>query len=74
MMDENVEIHPATNPETVEEDKLKAEHAPSGIDVQKGESAPYPQDAFGDEEGAEIKYKVLKWWYGILTLSFATGS
>lgn len=22
-----------------------------------------PQDAFGDEEFAEVKYKVLKWWY-----------
>lgn len=21
------------------------------------------QDAFGNEENAEIKYKVLKWWY-----------
>jgi hypothetical protein len=21
------------------------------------------QDAFGDEEFAEVKYKVLKWWY-----------
>lgn len=73
MMDENVGIHPASNPETGEEYKLKAEHTPSGIDVQKAESAPYPQDVFGDEEGAEIKYKVLKWWYEILTLSFATG-
>ncbi|KAI9374411.1 transmembrane amino acid transporter protein-domain-containing protein [Aspergillus egyptiacus] len=23
---------------------------------------PYAQDAFGDEENAEVKYKVLKWW------------
>lgn len=23
----------------------------------------YQQDAFGDEEFAEVKYKVLKWWY-----------
>lgn len=23
------------------------------------------QDAFGDEEFAEVKYKVLKWWYVI---------
>lgn len=21
------------------------------------------QDAFGDEEHAQVKYKVLKWWY-----------
>ncbi|XHG03094.1 hypothetical protein AWENTII_006416 [Aspergillus wentii] len=25
---------------------------------------PPPQDAFGDEEFAEVKYKVLKWWQG----------
>lgn len=24
---------------------------------------PTAQDAFGNEEGAEIKYKVLSWWY-----------
>lgn len=22
-----------------------------------------PEDVFGDEENAEIKYKVLSWWY-----------
>lgn len=30
-------------------------------DEKKGE--PERQDAFGDEEFAEVKYKVLKWWY-----------
>lgn len=30
---------------------------------QKLEKAdPGPQDAFGNEEFAEVKYKVLKWW------------
>lgn len=29
-------------------------------DEKKGE--PERQDAFGDEEFAEVKYKVLKWW------------
>lgn len=24
-----------------------------------------PQDVFGDEENAEVKYKVLNWWYVI---------
>jgi hypothetical protein len=41
------------------------EHPPyplTGIeDEKKGEAER--QDAFGDEEFAEVKYKVLKWWY-----------
>lgn len=33
-------------------------------DLQKPDFVPqYRQDAFGDEENAEVKYKVLKWWY-----------
>ncbi|KAL2854227.1 transmembrane amino acid transporter protein-domain-containing protein [Aspergillus pseudoustus] len=31
-------------------------------DEKKNDSPPYAQDAFGDEEFAEVKYKVLKWW------------
>lgn len=31
------------------------------LDV-KALTPPYKQDAFGDEEFAEVKYKVLKWW------------
>lgn len=31
---------------------------------EKKVDPPEPQDAFGDEENAEVKYKVLKWWYG----------
>ncbi|KAJ5306761.1 hypothetical protein PENANT_c003G04165 [Penicillium antarcticum] len=32
-------------------------------DLQKPDFVPqYRQDAFGDEENAEVKYKVLKWW------------
>ena len=23
----------------------------------------YKQDAFGNEEFAEVKYKIMKWWY-----------
>ncbi|PLB55240.1 hypothetical protein P170DRAFT_399243 [Aspergillus steynii IBT 23096] len=30
--------------------------------VQKAEVLPYLEDAFGNEEHAEVKYKVLKWW------------
>jgi hypothetical protein len=32
------------------------------IDEKKVDVPPYMQDAFGDEEFAEVKYKVLKWW------------
>lgn len=37
------------------------------VDLERDEKAnitpAYQQDAFGDEEFAEVKYKVLKWWY-----------
>ena len=32
-------------------------------DEKQGIIPPYNQDAFGNEEFAEVKYKVLKWWY-----------
>jgi hypothetical protein len=36
---------------------------PMGMDQKKEEPmSPVRQDAFGDEEFAEVKYKVLKWW------------
>ncbi|XHG02505.1 hypothetical protein AWENTII_005855 [Aspergillus wentii] len=35
---------------------------PASLDEKKDPIPPYQQDAFGDEEFAEIKYKVLKWW------------
>ncbi|KAL4883746.1 transmembrane amino acid transporter protein-domain-containing protein [Aspergillus karnatakaensis] len=38
-----------------------ADEASFGNDEKK-ETPPYAQDAFGDEEFAEVKYKVLKWW------------
>ncbi|KAL3479013.1 transmembrane amino acid transporter protein-domain-containing protein [Aspergillus californicus] len=31
-------------------------------DEKKDLTPPYAQDAFGDEEFAEVKYKTLKWW------------
>jgi hypothetical protein len=35
-------------------------------DPEKLDVVPqFRQDAFGDEEFAEVKYKVLKWWYVI---------
>jgi hypothetical protein len=42
-------------------------------DLQKPDHVPqYRQDAFGDEENAEVKYKVLKWWYVCLASVFDT--
>ncbi|OJJ65759.1 hypothetical protein ASPBRDRAFT_669490 [Aspergillus brasiliensis CBS 101740] len=42
---------------------------PVGADEKKGEMmSPPRQDAFGDEEFAEVKYKVLKWWQGGLLM------
>jgi hypothetical protein len=31
-------------------------------DFEKQDSKPEYQDAFGDEEYAEVKYKTLSWW------------
>lgn len=35
-------------------------------EVEKHDPTPPRQDAFGDEEHAEVKYKVLTWWYVVL--------
>ncbi|KAJ5673776.1 hypothetical protein N7462_009215 [Penicillium macrosclerotiorum] len=35
---------------------------------EKPDLVPERQDAFGDEEHAEVKYKVLKWWQGGLLM------
>lgn len=32
-------------------------------ETEKPDSTETRQDAFGDEANAQIKYKVLKWWY-----------
>lgn len=34
-------------------------------DEKSNITPPYKQDAFGDEEFAEVKYKVLKRWYAL---------
>lgn len=39
-------------------------------EAQKGQVDRYPQDAFGDEEHAEVRYKVLTWWYAVITESY----
>ncbi|KAJ5559769.1 Amino acid transporter transmembrane [Penicillium frequentans] len=38
------------------------------LELEKPDPAPLRQDAFGDEEHAEVKYKVLKWWQGGLLM------
>jgi len=46
---------------TLQHDRTDSE---SGYNEKKMEQdmAPQYQDAFGDEEGAEVKYKTMKWW------------
>ena len=47
----------------------KSLDANEAIDSEKSLEIPQNrQDAFGDEEFAEVKYKVLKWWYVSITL------
>ncbi|KAI9923735.1 hypothetical protein MW887_008362 [Aspergillus wentii] len=61
MRTQNVDITPPTvedqrNPAIIDQSYLD-------MDTKKNEVAPDPhQDAFVNEEFAEIKYKVLKWW------------
>ncbi|KAK1143182.1 hypothetical protein N8T08_006880 [Aspergillus melleus] len=50
------------DPEDVQQKGLPADQASIGMDEKKLDTPPYMQDAFGDEEFAEVKYKVLKWW------------
>jgi hypothetical protein len=38
-------------------------------EVEKPDLTPPRQDAFGDEEHAEVKYKVLTWWYVVFLVS-----
>ena len=55
--------------ETGDENESKKNTGPdeiSAIDDKKDDQIPaYQQDAFGNEEFAEVKYKVLKWWYAL---------
>lgn len=50
----------------IEPTATESEHALPDTEVgeiEKPDLTPQRQDAFGDEEFAEVKYKVLKWWY-----------
>ncbi|KAE8308585.1 Transmembrane amino acid transporter protein [Aspergillus parasiticus SU-1] len=60
-----VSLSPAANRvEQVEqqEKRMPTDQESFNIDEKKEDITPYMQDAFGDEEFAEVKYKVLKWW------------
>jgi hypothetical protein len=49
----------------IEPTNIESEQRSHDIDTQgieKPDLTPQRQDAFGDEENAEIKYKVLSWW------------
>lgn len=52
-----VDIRPA-NPEIHHDTPTHDED-----EMEKPDLTPPRQDAFGDEETAEVKYKILKWWY-----------
>jgi hypothetical protein len=55
--------HDAADTYPQHEKNIPADEESLAMDEKKVETPPYMQDAFGDEEFAEVKYKVLKWWY-----------
>ncbi|KAL4888173.1 transmembrane amino acid transporter protein-domain-containing protein [Aspergillus ambiguus] len=44
------------------EKNTPADEESYSMDEKKEQTPPYAEDVFGDEENAEVKYKVLKWW------------
>ncbi|KAM0542877.1 hypothetical protein ACHAPJ_012600 [Fusarium lateritium] len=44
--------------------KPKDEQQPDDWDLKEEQPLPLQQDAFGNEDNAEVKYKVLTWWQG----------
>ncbi|KAL3490543.1 amino acid transporter [Aspergillus germanicus] len=52
---------PASGVEAAPEAKLP-EREEDNVESNKASIMPYPQDVFGDEEHAEVRYKVLTWW------------
>lgn len=57
-MPSDLEPHLDTFPDT------QGRSTPEEKDYKEDEVwEPTVQDAFGNEETAEVKYKVLKWWY-----------
>lgn len=52
--------HAARDPEKQEE--RRREHRPSYQEARRRSSWANKEDPFGDEEGAEVKYRTLRWW------------
>lgn len=51
-----------TDVERGQEQKHTADHILASTDEKKEDPTPVYEDAFGNEEFAEVKYKTLKWW------------
>lgn len=64
MNSEIVDVPPSTEEGQIGQDKQNMADEPTIADEKVEYAQPDHQDAFGDEEFAEVKYKVLKWWYG----------
>lgn len=61
MSSQFVDINPAVVPAETHNEK-PGDGQQEFADEKKFDPNPPRQDAFGDEEFAEVKYKVLKWW------------
>jgi hypothetical protein len=46
----------------VEKEAANLQQFSSSSDIEAQVSRPASDDAFGNEEGAEIQYKTCKWW------------
>lgn len=57
-----VDVPPPSDLEIGEQHKNSTQVDPEYLDDEKVASPPYRPDPYGDEEFAEVKYKVLKWW------------
>lgn len=63
MSSEIANVSRTTDEPQTEQDKHNFADEPGMADEKLEYASPFNQDAFGNEEFAEIKYKVLKWWY-----------
>lgn len=50
-------VEPQSDHMAIDDDAYNVEEKQQGVKAN-----PHYQDAFGDEEFAEVKYKVLNWW------------
>lgn len=67
IMNQVVDVPPVSDPENPQEKGIASGDASIAEDEKKYDATPaYRQDAFGDESNAEVKYKVMKWWYALI--------